>query len=354
LGSSKIYIMAVRKPSFMGSNSKKHDDKLPAAKGKGKVILDMNIYKTIIASMTRYSNPRIQEADWIEAMGLLYGYNDGENVVVTEAVPFTHVKKAGHILKVQFSDEDYALAADIESNFYLRDPPQFIVGWFHSHPGILVMLSQDDVKNQLAWQTNNPLAIALVFNHNRLLKQIEVAPRKGDPVKRLENDPGFKIFRLDNANKGMQASYADLNYEFSDFPMDANFINNAQQFGTWVGKAFPRDDAVHTEYKKYIDNTIQKLDEIFNGTRSYIKTLIRKMESARIPEIIENQSQEAKKILESGQTMVAMFRMMIPYLEYKERARLLPLINEVLATWDQKINGFMEAFFNLANTTLDP
>ena len=76
--------------------------------GEGIVKLNLEIYKTIIASTTRYANPRIKEEDWAEVYGLLYGYNDGDNVIITEAVPFTHTKKKGHILKVEFDEEDYA------------------------------------------------------------------------------------------------------------------------------------------------------------------------------------------------------------------------------------------------------
>ena len=114
---------------------------------RGKIKLNLEIYKTIIATTVRYANVKIPEEDWAEVYGLLYGYINGDDVIVTEAIPFTHTKKQRHILKVEFDEEDYALAASIESEFYIKDPPQYIVGWYHSHPGIKLMLSQDDVKN---------------------------------------------------------------------------------------------------------------------------------------------------------------------------------------------------------------
>ena len=202
--------------------------------GEGIVKLNLEIYKTIIASTTRYANPRIKEEDWAEVYGLLYGYNDGDNVIITEAVPFTHTKKKGHILKVEFDEEDYALAADIESQMIDRTPPQFIVGWFHSHPGILLMLSQDDVKTQLAWQTNNPHAVALVFNPTRLAKQVEMAKKKGDPVKPLKNDTGFLCFRLDDASRGIEGNFHEVPFDFLDLEKDETLIKNAQEFMGWV------------------------------------------------------------------------------------------------------------------------
>ncbi|MHA1888835.1 MAG: hypothetical protein ACTSX0_12460 [Promethearchaeota archaeon] len=315
---------------------------------RGVVKLNLEIYKTIIATTTRYANLRIPEEEWAEVYGLLYGYNEGDDVIITEAIPFTHTKKKRHILKVEFDEEDYALAASIESEFYLRDPPQYIVGWYHSHPGIKLMLSQDDVKNQLAWQTNNPLAIALVFNPQRLLKQVEVPARRGDPMTQLHLDTGFLVFRLDDPNSGIEASFHEIPFEFTDFEIDEAFIKNAQEFVQWVTKAFPRGDAVVTEYDNYIEKTLGKLQELYDGTHSYIQTLIRKGESNRIEPLVERQAKEVEKILNQGNGMINVFRLMKEYLEYKERTIMIPKIEAVLAKWDEKTENFLEKFRQLA------
>jgi proteasome lid subunit RPN8/RPN11 len=308
---------------------------------EGKVKLNLEIYKTMIASATRYANPRIKEEDWAEIYGLLYGYNDGDDVVITEAIPFTHTKKKGHILKVEFEEEDYALAADIESQMFDRTPPQFIVGWFHSHPGILLMLSQDDVKTQLSWQTNNPKAIAIVFNPTRLGKQVEVAKKKGDPVKPLHNDTGFLCFRLDDTTKGIEGNFHEVKFEFTDLEHDENLIKNAQEFMGWVTKSFPRDDAFLAESKKFIQSTISKLQEIYTGTESYLKTLMRKNDTDRFAAVLEDQERDANKILDTGNTMVSVFRMMMPYLEYKERERMVPQLEATFKLWDDKAASFL-------------
>ncbi len=315
---------------------------------RGKIKLNLNIYKTIIATTTRYANMRIPEDEWAEVYGLLYGYNDGDDVIITEAIPFTHTKKQRHILKVEFEEEDYALAASIESEFYLLDPPQYIVGWYHSHPGIKLMLSQDDVKNQLAWQTNNPLAIALVFNPQRLLNQVEVPSRMGDPMKLLHLDTGFINFRLDNPNSGMEAAFHEVPFEFTDFKIDESFIHNAQEFANWTTKAFPRGDKVITEYKNYIEKTLMKLNEIYEGTKSYIQTLVRKGESSRIESILQTQSGESQKVLNQGNGMVNIFKLMKDYLEYKEREIMVPKIDEVLLKWETETAGYLDKFLELA------
>ncbi len=319
---------------------------------RGTVKLNLEIYKTIIATTTRYANARIPEEEWAEAYGLLYGYNDGDDVIITEAIPFTHTKKQRHILKVEFDEEDYALAASIESEFYIRDPPQYIVGWYHSHPGIKLMLSQDDIKNQLAWQTNNPLAIALVFNPVRLLKQVEVPARKGDPVTQLQMDSGFLVYRLDDPNRGIEAAFHEVPFAFTDYAFDENLLSNAQEFVQWVTKAFPRGNAIIEDYRRYITNTWQKLIESYEGTASYIQTLRRKNDTSRISSVISSQSQEASKILDQGNAMINVFKMMKEYLEYKERERVIPQIDALLADWDQKTAGFLDRFTTLSTQDL--
>ncbi len=319
---------------------------------RGTVKLNLEIYKTIIATTTRYANARIPEEEWAEAYGLLYGYNDGDDVMITEAIPFTHTKKQRHILKVEFDEEDYALAASIESEFYIRDPPQYIVGWYHSHPGIKLMLSQDDIKNQLAWQTNNPLAIALVFNPVRLLKQVEVPARKGDPVTQLQMDSGFLVYRLDDPNRGIEAAFHEVPFAFTDYSFDENLLSNAQEFVQWVTKAFPRGNAIIEDYRRYINNTWQKLIESYEGTASYIQTLRRKNDTSRISSVISSQSQEASKILDQGNAMINVFKMMKEYLEYKERERVIPQIDALLADWDQKTAGFLDRFTTLSTQDL--
>ncbi|MHA1337765.1 MAG: hypothetical protein ACTSPW_18805, partial [Promethearchaeota archaeon] len=77
-------------------------------------------------------------------------------------------------------------AADWESNLLLKDPPEFMVGWFHSH-FIGHTFSGIDIINHLGWQNaNNPHAIGLVF----------------DPQLISEKNPGFAILKLEDYNNG--------------------------------------------------------------------------------------------------------------------------------------------------------
>ena len=74
----------------------------------------------------------------------------------------------------------------------------------------------------------------------------------------------------------------------------------------WDGltKSFPRDDGFLAESKKFIDSTINKLNEKFNGTESYLKTLTRKNETFRFQAILDDQEKEAQKDIDTGNTMV--------------------------------------------------
>jgi proteasome lid subunit RPN8/RPN11 len=309
-----------------------------------KVSMDLEIYKTIIAHATRYANARIPPDDWVEIAGLFYGYADGDTAVITAAVPYTHVKKVGRILKFEFSEEDYVIASGIEEEFYTRDPPQYCMGWYHSHPGIKVMFTQDDIRNQLGWQSQNPLAVGLVFNHVRLLKQYEMPARKGDPVVDLQNDPGFLVFQLDDPAKGLGANFVEVPFELRDVPINASLIANAQEFALYVQKAFNRDDEYFVEADKFIAATIAKLEEVFVGTESYLATLRSQGNHDRIPSVLQTQLAEAQKTLDRGHEMVNGYKMMLPYLEYKERERLTSKMVELFKKWDDFADSYLARF----------
>ncbi|MHA1269781.1 MAG: hypothetical protein ACTSPY_08365 [Candidatus Helarchaeota archaeon] len=143
---------------------------------KWKVILKSNAYKKILLHCTRFANYSIPKKEWKEVYGFLTGKFDGEDVVCYDAVPMTH----GGAIEVEFNEQNYIEAAIL--NEKLVEKNQFIVGWYHSHPGLNIFLSSTDIRNHIGYQGTNPKAIALVFDHTKL---------KGGFL-------GFKIFVLDN------------------------------------------------------------------------------------------------------------------------------------------------------------
>ncbi|MHA1342844.1 MAG: hypothetical protein ACTSQG_02565, partial [Promethearchaeota archaeon] len=113
------------------------------------------------------------------------------DVIVEDYVPISH----GGSIEVAFKPEDYVTFSYVDAEYAEREPPLFSVGWAHSHPGLKIFFSSTDVKNQLGWQTPNPSAIGIVFDHTY-----------------LENpeDLGFRTFRLDDPNKGPMSAYHEV------------------------------------------------------------------------------------------------------------------------------------------------
>ena len=85
-----------------------------SVKARGKVILNLEIYKTVIASTVRYANATIPEKDWAEVYGLLYGYVENRQCNITAAFPLRIPGRLA-ILSVEFSEQDYVDAAEIET-----------------------------------------------------------------------------------------------------------------------------------------------------------------------------------------------------------------------------------------------
>ncbi len=301
----------------------------------GKVILDMEVYWATIAATVRYASARIPEPEWREFYGLLLGkIEDKVNVHVTQAIPMTHTKNIGHILKVQFEEEDYVAATVIESEANERD--EFLVGWVHSHPGIKVMFSQDDIKTQLYWQQANPQAIGIVFNQKRLLNQAEMPAKKGDALIPLQNDPGFEVYRLDDPDRGIQASYHKVQYEFNNQKSIAEIVQQGKIFVEDTTQFFPRDSP-----DKRVAEDVQKSIEAVNsqvvGLEEYCKTLVRQGQSARIKEVVATQRAEIDETIRTRNERIVKQRRLFNYVEYKERETVLPTVQQAFKSWEDTI-----------------
>ena len=108
-----------------------------------------------------------------------------------DAVPISH----GGSIEVAFAPEDYISFSYVDAEYAERDPPLFTVGWYHSHPALKIFFSSTDIKNLLGWQTPNPSAIGIVFDHTYL---------------ESPGDLGFRTFRLDDPSKGPLTDYHEV------------------------------------------------------------------------------------------------------------------------------------------------
>ncbi|MHA1379938.1 MAG: hypothetical protein ACTSRG_16330 [Candidatus Helarchaeota archaeon] len=144
---------------------------------KGSVKIKAKAYKDIVLHASRFCNLKIPRNQWKEVYGFLVGTIKGEDVIINDAVPMTH----GGTTEVKFEEKHYIEAAELDSKLAGEGQGQnFIVGWYHSHPGLDLFLSSVDIQNHMGFQGPNPKSIALVF----------------DPTKLLEGHPGFEIFRI--------------------------------------------------------------------------------------------------------------------------------------------------------------
>ncbi|MHA1339907.1 MAG: hypothetical protein ACTSRZ_07070 [Promethearchaeota archaeon] len=161
--------------------------------GTGLITISKKAYLDYAKHVLTYAGPKIpNSADWRETMGLLVGRIIVGNVDISEYVPF---QVGGHD-DVAFTYNDYVKMASLEPEFNARDPPEFFVGWAHSH-FIGHTYSGIDIINHLGWQTNlNPYAIGLVF----------------DPALISEDNPGFCALRLDNPELGEASPIAKVDF----------------------------------------------------------------------------------------------------------------------------------------------
>ena len=156
-------------------------------------VLSLEAYEQIILHATRFANTKVPMDAWKEVMGYLVGTVEENRVLVKKAIPMTH----GSSVEVEFGEEQYVRTATI--NDWAAERNWFVVGWYHSHPGLGLFLSGTDITNHLGWQTSlNPHSVALVFDHTKIKE---------------EGHPGFAVFKLDNPDLGNMSDFHAIRFE---------------------------------------------------------------------------------------------------------------------------------------------
>jgi proteasome lid subunit RPN8/RPN11 len=155
---------------------------------------DVKIHYTALNKILRhgfrFSHPKGERKDWIECMGFLVGDVTDELVEINDAIPMVH----GNLVEVEFKDEHYAKADEI--NQTLTDK-NWIVGWYHTHPGHGLFLSPVDKVNHSGYQSLNPSAVALVFDPSKFNE-------------RNNFNEYIKFFRLKDANLREKSDFNEL------------------------------------------------------------------------------------------------------------------------------------------------
>lgn len=111
----------------------------------------IQIESNVIAAIRQHARSRIKT----EICGVLIGANQGGQVVVHASIPAVNASEAGtHVTFTQDSWEHIYKTKDKEY------PDDRIIGWYHSHPGFGVFLSEHDTfihqnffsgADQIAW-----------------------------------------------------------------------------------------------------------------------------------------------------------------------------------------------------------
>lgn len=156
------------------------------------VYLSWKAYKRMVGYALRYANNELEQSTWREVYGVLVGYiEDNKRVIIKDSIPIMVGSEYGFELE----PIHYVDVSDINTNIFHQsldsNSQDFIVGWWHSHPGFGHFFSEVDIMNQIGYQVPNPFAVGLVFDH----------------CEKNEESLGVKALRLMEPNKGMETSY---------------------------------------------------------------------------------------------------------------------------------------------------
>ena len=169
------------------------------------VLLTLKAYKRIVGYAIRYANNNLKPEKWREVYGILIGsIEDNSKLIVKDAIPMIVGDRAG----VKYENKQYVDMAQIDATIFERsiqdDKTDFIIGWWHTHPGFGFFYSPIDCMTQLGYQIPNPYAVGLIFDH---------CEKDSD-----SHFLGIAGLRLKDPELGISSTYnlIELNYEFKE------------------------------------------------------------------------------------------------------------------------------------------
>jgi proteasome lid subunit RPN8/RPN11 len=182
------------------------------------VVIRADAYKTIILYAGRYANKSIPPEEWKEIYGILIGTSDEELVYIERAEALTF----GHATDVQLDERHYGFIENIQDSLDKEGKGYYMVGWFHSHPGLNLFFSYIDLLNQLNFQQNNDDFCGLVFDHTLLgkKKQEIIKNEDGSEYEMTKYDTGFEIYRITDVTMDINDPQYDNNYQKVDYIVD--------------------------------------------------------------------------------------------------------------------------------------
>jgi proteasome lid subunit RPN8/RPN11 len=214
------------------------------------VIIKAEAYKTIILYSSRYANKFIPAKDWREIYGILIGYADDDFVYIEKAEALTY----GHATNVQLDEKHYGFIEQIQEKLEKNEATKgyYMIGWFHSHPGLGLFFSYIDLINQLGFQARNDDFCGLVFDHTLLGKKKQEIV-KGTEHKITKYDTGFEIYRITDVNMDINDSQYDNNYHKVEYIVDGLnkffFANVLSELSALVSAGKPLQSAYGEHYE---------------------------------------------------------------------------------------------------------
>lgn len=141
------------------------------------------IYPLALGKILKHSLTSINR----EVIGLLVGRTQtGDVLEIWDAVTGGQMGTPGF---VSLQEE---VQASVAEKLATEETGFYIVGWYHSHPGLGIFLSGTDIETQKQYQTMFSKAVALVIDPMDYSKTLRISELK------------FKIFRLTKDGRIMQ------------------------------------------------------------------------------------------------------------------------------------------------------
>ncbi|MCS6769804.1 MAG: Mov34/MPN/PAD-1 family protein [Candidatus Caldarchaeum sp.] len=196
----------------------------------------VRIYPLALAKIVKHSTAYLNR----EVAGLLVGKSVGQVLEVWDAVTGEQYGTAAYV------HLDEAVMTRVAEQLAEEGKGLYIVGWYHSHPGLTVFLSPTDIDTQKRYQSMYPKAVALVI----------------DPVKyaqtRRISSLEFKVFQISKEGKvvalpvsiGVQRSKLLESTFHALGTFDVRQLNSESQGMTRSGPAAVEEDGFLGKAKK--------------------------------------------------------------------------------------------------------
>jgi len=200
------------------------------------VYLNYKAYKRMVGYAQRYASEKTSMKQWKEVYGILIGeVQEKTLVVIKDAIPLV----VGGPTGVELEPMHYVDLSQIDQSIWERsvenEKTDFIVGWWHTHPGFGFFFSEVDTYTHLGYQIPNPFAVGLIFDH---------CEKKPDFL-------GVAGLRLSDPNDGLRTDYKLVDLHFDD---EIEIIK-------------PKIEKAIKKVSKNMDNVLEQIDYIDDTLR---------------------------------------------------------------------------------------